>query len=147
MATATFYLLDEIGDANLLPFICQQVYQQFRQGARVLVVAADQQQAEALDELLWQLPTDAFVPHNLSGEGGHGSPVELSWPGQSPRGSRPCVVNLAAQAPDMAARAQQVIDIVPVADDLRAQARERFKQYRQHGIALTTEQAVLANDS
>lgn len=146
MATATFYLLDEIGDANLLPFICQQVHQSFRQGARVLVMATDQVQAEALDELLWQLPTDAFVPHNLTGEGGHGSPVELSWVGQSPRGPRPCVINLAQQAPEMAARAQQVIDIVPVADDLRAQARERFKQYRQHGIKLHTEQAVLVTD-
>lgn len=146
MAAATFYLLDEIGDANLLPFICQQIYQNFRQGSRILVMAADQSQAEALDELLWQLPADAFVPHNLSGEGGHGSPVELSWPGQSPRGPRPCVINLALQAPDIAARAQLVIDIVPVADDLRAQARERFKQYRQHGIQLHTEQAVLAND-
>ncbi|RAJ95265.1 DNA polymerase III subunit chi [Aliidiomarina maris] len=146
MATATFYLLDDIGDAQLLPFICQQVSHFFRQGQRVLVMAEDQAQAEALDELLWQLPVDAFVPHHLSGEGGQGSPVEISWPQQANAAMRQVVINLATQAPSVAARAQRVVDVVPVETTQRAAARERFKQYRQFGLQPHTAHAELTRN-
>ena len=144
MATATFYLLDEIGDDQALAFMCERVCEHFRSGKRVLVMASDQHQAEALDELLWRLPTDAFVPHNLSTEGGQGSPVEISWPGQPNPGARQVVINLSDDAPQAAARAQIVIDVVPQDEAKRALARERFKQYRQLGLQLNTTQASLA---
>lgn len=146
MTNAQFYLLDDIGDTQLLPFICQRVCIYYRQGQRVLVMAADQKQAEAIDELLWQLPVDAFIPHSISGENANNSPVEISWPGQSLRIQRGCLINLAAQVEAMAARYQHAIDVVPVEATLRAQARQRYKQYRQLGFALTTEQAQLAHD-
>lgn len=146
MAQATFYLLDTIGDGKLLPFVCQQVRQYFRQGQRVLVHAADQAQAEALDELLWQLPADAFVPHNLTTEGGYGSPVELSWQGQISKGPRQVLVNLSQDVPIAAKQAQWITDFVPQQEQLRAQARERFKQYRQFGINIHTEQAEFADN-
>lgn len=146
MATATFYLLDDLGDEHALAFMCERVCEQFRRGHRVLVMAADQTQAEAMDELLWRLPTDAFVPHNLSSEGGHGSPVEISWPGQTVAGPRQVVVNLSSDAPQAASRAQIVLDVVPQNEALRARARERFKQYRQLGFQLETTQASLATN-
>ena len=143
MATATFYLLDEIGDDKALAFMCQRVCEHFRNGQRVLVMANDQRQAEALDELLWRLPTDAFVPHNLSTEGGSGSPVEISWHGQPSPGPRQVVINLSDEAPAAAARAQLVIDVVPQHESKRALARQRFKQYRQLNLQLNTIQASL----
>ncbi|RUO30054.1 DNA polymerase III subunit chi [Aliidiomarina sedimenti] len=148
MAHARFYLLDSIGDDNLLPFVCQQVSDAFRQGRRVLVMASDKNQAEAIDELLWQLPAQAFVPHSLTGEGPpSGCPVEVSWPAASQGKPWPLLINLSQQVPSVAQRAQQVIDFVPQDDTARALARERYKQYRQFGIALHTEQATLtAND-
>ena len=144
MATVTFYLLDQIGDDQALTFICERICEYFRKGKRILVVASDQQQAERLDELLWRLPTDAFVPHNLSSEGGHGSPVEISWPGQPLAGPRQVVINLSDHAPQAATRAQIIVDLVPLEAAPRALARERFKQYRQFGLQLETTQASLA---
>lgn len=153
MRTAHFYLLDEIGDASLLPFICEQVCAYYREGQKVLVMATDQIQAEALDQLLWQLPVKAFVPHNLSGEGpSGGSPVEISWPGysvntQNRTSPRPCLVNLAADVPDIASKARSITDVVPVDDQQRAAARQRYKQYRQLGIEIHTQPAQLSSNS
>lgn len=147
MRGARFYLLDDIGDASLLPFICEQVCAYYRDGQRVLVMAEDQVQAEALDQLLWQLPADAFVPHNLSGEGpAAGSPVEISWPDYKATSPRPCLINLAADVPDLANRARIIIDVVPVEEQRRVSARQRYKQYRQFGVEIHTQPAELASN-
>lgn len=145
MAQARFYLLDAIGDDNLLAFVCQQVSHTARQHRRVLVVANDKQQAEALDELLWQLPADSFVPHGLTGEAAvNGAPVEITWASANPGTPWPVVINLSDNMPSQAARAQLVVDFVPQNSASRAFARERYKQYRQAGMALHTEPATLA---
>ncbi|OZB37528.1 MAG: DNA polymerase III subunit chi, partial [Alishewanella sp. 34-51-39] len=100
---------------------------------RVFVYTADQQSAELLDELLWQFEPDSFVPHNLAGEGPQrGAPVEIGW--QAPKASRQVLINLADQVPDFARRFNQIIEFVPAEPTLKAQARERYKQYRQAGI-------------
>ena len=113
----------------------------YRAKQRVFVYTADQQQAEAFDELLWQFDAERFVPHNLSGEGPrYGAPVEISW--QAPRQNRHVLVNLADTVPAFANRFNQIIEFVPADAQLKAQARERFKHYRQLGV---TPQTVNAN--
>lgn len=112
---------------------CQLCAQLYRAKQRVFVYTADQQSAELLDELLWQFEPDSFVPHNLAGEGPQrGAPVEIGW--QAPKASRQVLINLADQVPDFARRFNQIIEFVPAEPTLKAQARERYKQYRQAGI-------------
>ena len=143
-----FYLLDETAPQNELStapahfaLACQLCADLYRAKQRVFVYTADQQQAEAFDELLWQFDAERFVPHNLSGEGPrYGAPVEISW--QAPRQNRPVLVNLADTVPAFANRFNQIIEFVPADAQLKAQARERFKHYRQLGV---TPQTVNAN--
>ena len=120
---------------------CQLCADLYRAKQRVFVYTADQQQAEVFDELLWQFDAERFVPHNLSGEGPrYGAPVEISW--QAPRQNRHVLVNLADTVPAFANRFNQIIEFVPADAQLKAQARERFKHYRQLGV---TPQTVNAN--
>lgn len=143
-----FYLLDETVPQNELSTVpahfalaCQLCADLYRAKQRVFVYTADQQQAEAFDELLWQFDAERFVPHNLSGEGPrYGAPVEISW--QAPRQNRHVLVNLADTVPAFANRFNQIIEFVPADAQLKAQARERFKHYRQLGV---TPQTVNAN--
>ena len=143
-----FYLLDETAPQNELSTVpahfalaCQLCADLYSAKQRVFVYTADQQQAEAFDELLWQFDAERFVPHNLSGEGPrYGAPVEISW--QAPRQNRHVLVNLADTVPAFANRFNQIIEFVPADAQLKAQARERFKHYRQLGV---TPQTVNAN--
>jgi DNA polymerase III subunit chi len=135
----SFYLLSNNGQNELstapahFALACQLCADLYRAKQRVFVYTADQQQAEAFDELLWQFDAERFVPHNLSGEGPKfGAPVEISW--QAPRQKRPVLINLADSVPDFANRFSQIIEFVPADAQLKAQARERFKQYRQLGV-------------
>lgn len=134
----SFYLLqDTSNELSTAPahfaFACQLCADLYRAKQRVFVYTADQQQAEAFDELLWQFDAERFVPHNLTGEGPrYGAPVEIGW--QAPRQNRNVLINLADTVPAFANRFSQIIEFVPAAEQLKAQARERFKQYRQLGV-------------
>ena len=93
MKNATFYLLETDTPVDGLSaqeaLVCDLAGARWREGKRVLIACADEAQAIRLDEALWQRPADAFVPHNLAGEGPkYGAPVELAWPqrrGNAPR--------------------------------------------------------------
>lgn len=143
MARGIFYVLDGLAADAQLKFFCRLIAQNWREYRSLRVWCRDQNQAEKLDQALWQLPTDAFVPHNLVGEGpAQGAPVELCWPGANAPARRTAVVlNLAAEIPAVNG-AQLVLDRVPEDEDERQRARDRYKQYRQQGIQLITEKAI-----
>ena len=141
MNRGCFYLLPDHADAAFLErLVCRLATDCYRQGEGVFIHTADQAQAEALDERLWQQEPDSFVAHNLQGEGPRqGAPVVISP--QAPHGARPVLINLAPQAPVFARRFSRLIDFVPSDEAGKQQARERFKAYRQAGVELTTEPA------
>ncbi len=148
MSNVTFYLLDESSQDKPahLELACLLAARSYRQKQKCLVYCQDQAQAEQFDELLWQLPTDAFVPHNLSGEGPvGGAPVEICW--QTPNQfNRAVLINLAPNVPDFHQRFKQIIDFVPASEALKVQARERYKHYRAAGNQLDTLPASTLNE-
>ena len=158
MPAATFYLLAEAeapADPNndaerMLAYACDVAARCYRNRQRVRVHCQNQQQAEAFDELLWQRPVDAFVPHNLMGEGAGNSPVEISWVEegtQSQRANAPVLINLAELFPAFTNRFQFAYDFVPSEDARKQQARERYKHYRAAGYELNTLPADQINEN
>lgn len=173
MPAVTFYLLPEaelsqqdnaaeneakvkdadIKDADIkentptyLQTACELAAMQFRRGLRAYLYCESKTHAEAVDELLWQRPADAFVPHNLAGEGPpNGAPIEIIW--QAPdRANRPICINLHSHYPGFAQQCRQVFDFVPAEEGLKQQARERYKHYRAAGFQLDTQPAASLNE-
>lgn len=132
MSQVTFYQLSDEQDAGP-KLACTLIADAYSAKRKCTVLCASKAQAEALDDLLWQLPSNRFVPHNMSGEGpAAGTPVEICWQsGQLSR--RPVLVNLSDTMPDNAQRFQQIFDFVPVADEAKKAARIRYKQFQQAG--------------
>lgn len=84
---------------------------------------------------------DSFVPHNLSGEvTQYATPIEISWKGKRNAQRRDLLISLQTAVPDFINSFNQIIDFVPANETEKVQARERYKQYRQLGWQLTTEQ-------
>ncbi len=112
---------------------CYQAAYFYRQNQRVFIYCSDQQLAHRVDELLWAFEPDSFVPHNLVGEGPKsGAAVEISW--QIPTNRRPILINLTSTVPNFANQFSQIVDFVPIDEQLKQNARERFKAYRQLGF-------------
>ncbi|MCO6538189.1 MAG: DNA polymerase III subunit chi [Gilliamella sp.] len=145
MKKVIFYLLenqteaDESGVLFYEKLACKKIVEAWHANQRVQVACQDQGQAERIDEYLWQLETDNFVPHNLAGEGMKGgSPVEISWPQKRSSGTRQLLINLQEQFPEFAGVYRDIIDFVPVDEQLKSLARKRYKLYKEAGFNLKT---------
>ena len=135
-----FYLLndeainedDKSVDA-LLHHACLQAAYFYRQNQKVFIYTENKEKAHDIDEMLWAFDASSFVPHNLVGEGPkYGAPVEISW--QAPSGRRPVLINLTSTIPNFANQFSYIIDFVPTDENLKQQARERFRTCRQLGF-------------
>lgn len=140
---ATFYLLKHNRPTGTLRahevVACSVAAECWRSGKRLLIACNSQEQAQRLDEALWQREPHMFVPHNLAGEGPNsGSPVELCWPDKCSNASRDLLITLQLQFADFATAFNQVVDFVPYEDTLKQLARNRYKAYRSVGFHLTT---------
>lgn len=140
-----FYLLSQADLAEISAAeiqACELAAQAWRTGKRVLIACETEQQAMNIDEALWAREPDSFVPHNLSGEiTTYATPVEISWKGKRNAQHRDLLISLQRQIPNFVASFNQVIDFVPTDEAEKAIARERYKQYRQMGWQLSTENA------
>lgn len=146
MPHVTFYLLpDDTATTQLnnglshavAILACQLTTARFRQNQTLFLLAQTQEQAEQLDEMLWQQDPNSFVPHGLSDEATvTQAPVEIGT--GMPKRSRQVLINLADSIPPFANRFAQIIDFVPADESQKQQARDRYKQYRALGFTLET---------
>lgn len=135
MPQVTFYSLSGEEQAAAKQ-ACQLVADAAGNRQRCSILCQDQAAAELVDELLWQLPADRFVPHNLFGEGpSAGTPVEICWQ-QSQLTRRPFVVNLSQTMLNEPHQHQTIIDFVPQPEEQKQAARIRYKQYQQAGCTM-----------
>lgn len=118
---------------------CEQIIEHWNQKKRVYIHCDNQIQAEKIDEFLWTMELEHFIPHNLVGEGlKNGSPIEIGWNERKGTGRRDVLINLQVSFPVFASVYQDVIDFVPFEEDKKAFARERYKSYKDIGFNLKT---------
>jgi DNA polymerase-3 subunit chi len=136
----SFYSLsndDETGHA----LSCSLAASLFTDKQRTSIWCKNQQQAESIDELLWQLPAERFVPHNLVGEGPNGgAPVEVCWQIDQLRRNASVIV-LSGEQIAQPNNFKHIIDFVPAEDSAKAAARERYKYYQRAGCTMRFTQA------
>ena len=144
MKQVQFYLLSQEHSGELLAseaLACDLAANAWRAGKRVIITCETEQQALTIDESLWARDPEQFVPHNLSGEvTTYAPPIEISWQGKRNAQRRDVLISLQSQLPEFINSFTHIIDFVPVQENEKALARERYKQYRQLGWQLSTEQ-------
>lgn len=130
----------EQGVSASVHYACVLTADLYRQNKKILIGTEGQDQAQLIDEWLWQFDAERFVPHNLPGEGPHyGTPVEINW--ESSQQRRQCFVNICQHVPDFASKLKGVTewhDFVPADEAGKQAARDRYKQLKQLGFELST---------
>ena len=133
MPRADFYLIAKprFRDDPLL-LVCELANRAFASGQATLILARSQDQADALDEKLWEFDADAFIPHQLAGDEDDAiTPVLIAAPGAA-TADRTLVINLREEcAPGLFER---VLEVVPADDAQRLGSRERWKTYKAAGF-------------
>ena len=136
MPRADFYLIAKPRfRAEPLRLVCELARKAHDAGQWTLVLARDQAQAEQLDDLLWDMGEDAYIPHQIAGADieEEEAAVLIAPPGiDAPL--RPLVINLRDAAVDGAF--ERVLEVVPADESARGPLRERWKQYQARGFEL-----------
>ena len=136
MPRADFYLIAKPRFlTEPLRLVCELARKANDAGLPALVLARDQAQAEALDELLWSFDEDAYIPHQIVGEDvdEEEAVVLISIPGdEAPM--RPLVINLRDKP--WLGQCERVLEVVPADPEAREPLRERWRQYKTAGYDL-----------
>ncbi len=143
MSTATFYLIKEDSpqseESRFYEYVVFLAHHFAKQGAKVYVNAEDKKSAETVAEFFWQVDPEAFMAHNLVGEGPRsGTSIEIGHSTLKPGWNRQLVINMANDNTTFAPTFGQVVDFVPYEEKAKQQARERYKIYCQAGYQLQT---------
>jgi len=135
VARADFYLIqkDRFREEPLL-LVCELARKAHDANLWTLVLARDDEQAQRLDELLWEFDADAYIPHQLAGdEEDELTPVLIATP-ESDTPMRALVINLRDEPVN--GTFDRVLEVVPADDSARGPLRERWKQYQSRGLEL-----------
>ncbi len=117
-----------------LRLACELAHELFAGGETAVILARSLEQAEQLDEKLWEFDDDAFVPHQIAGDEDDAITPVLIVPPDATAPARNVAINLRDTAAlDGFAR---VLEIVPADPAQREDSRRRWKAYQQAGFAL-----------
>jgi DNA polymerase-3 subunit chi len=133
MPRADFYLIDKprFREDPLL-LVCELARRVFDSGQQALVLVRSAEQADELDEKLWEFDEDAFIPHQIAGDDDDAiTPVLIVTPGTTTPDRR-LVINLRDEcAPGLFER---VLEVVAANEAERTGSRERWKTYKAAGF-------------
>lgn len=134
MTRIDFYL-----DApDKLSVACRLTAKAYAAANRVTVYGRDDAALRAFDRMLWTTPAIAFVPHVMAHDPlAAETPVLIARDGEQ-LAHDDVLVNLDPEWPPFFARFARVLEIVTTDEDDKAQARERFRFYRDRGYSLQT---------
>jgi len=136
MPRADFYLVTTPRfRSEPLRLVCELARKAFDAGLPTLVLARSQEQAEALDDLLWDMGNEVYIPHQIAGadEDEDEAEVLIAAP-DIDAALRPLVINLRDAAVEGAF--DRVLEVVPADESSRGPLRERWKQYQSRGLEL-----------
>jgi DNA polymerase-3 subunit chi len=134
MPRADFYLIAKPRfRSEPLRLVCELARTAHDAGTWTLILARDAQQAEALDDMLWDMGEDAYIPHQIAGADiDEDEAAVLIAPPDVDAPLRPIVINLRDGAVEGAV--ERVLEVVPADENARGPLRERWKAYQARGF-------------
>lgn len=132
MPEVTFYFNVQRRETAL----CQLVGKALQQKNHINILTDSESATVSLDRLLWEIPNIGFLPHctadhALAAE----TPIWLDHRAQLLK-PRDILFNWTSQLPGTLEGYSRVIEIVDGDEELKAQARKRFRAYQAQGLTI-----------
>lgn len=139
MTDVDFYILAGQGQRDQLMFACKVVEKALAKKQRVLLHTNNEEQARKLDQLIWTLRPDSFIPHSLlsAEDAPSDCPVSISWQ-DTPGHHHDVLINLSSEMPPFYSRFQRYIGIVVQHDKVLGYTRNHFRYLKDRGHRITT---------
>ena len=116
---------------------CKLAMMAWEQGHHVVVLTANENEADSLDEIMWDYPPGRFLPHSR-GTADPETPVSIDTCSAEIPAGRDVVINLADTAVPEPGRFKRLLEIVPGVEQKRLASRQKFREYRDLGLSLAS---------
>lgn len=135
-----FYVLSECKENGRMLLACRLTDKAYQLGHSVYIATASEAQAAILDDLLWTFRQDSFIPHErYSAAHPQESPVLIGIGADvAPHRNLQILINLTDVIPNGLEHYQRVIEVVDTDPQVLAASRQRFREYREHGLTQET---------
>ena len=127
-----FYVMQD-ESRSVQQLVCQLAMMAWQQGMQSMVLLPDDKQLQQLDELMWSLPPDRFLPHQPVAQPGD-APVVLGLPADLDHCQAQVIINLDTQAIARPERFRRLLELVPASDADRQASRLKFRAYKALGL-------------
>ena len=149
MTRIDFYTLSTDNLDARLRVACRIAQKAVQQRHHVFVNAADETDANRLDDLLWTFSQGSFIPHLVAGRGAvaDGDEPVVIGVGDTDSADDPpaeagehwdVMINLAQEVPGFFSRYARVAEVVDADPARRTQGRQRYRYYQDRGYKLET---------
>jgi DNA polymerase III subunit chi len=136
MTRISFYILKGSQEHDRQVFACRLIEKAYLQGNHVYVHAADEQQAEQLNTVLWSFRPDSFVPHELMNETPDTNCPILIGHNAAPPRLMNLLINLSPQQPLFFSQFERMAEFINDDEHIKNSGRERYRFYQQRGYDL-----------
>tara|TARA_R110002110_G_scaffold77390_1_gene203452 strand:+ start:13835 stop:14263 length:429 start_codon:yes stop_codon:yes gene_type:complete len=134
MTRVGFYVVQAADQTRRLHVAARLADKAFQRGHRIFINADDEDQARALDTLLWEFRPGSFLPHGLPGEPGS-ELIAIGW-GEEPGGHDDLLINLQRVIPSFFSRFHRVAEVVTQDPESLAASRASWRFYQSRGYEL-----------
>ncbi len=138
MTQIDFYLLASQDPNARWDFCCRLIEKVQRLGHRILVSVDTQEEAEALNQLLWSFKPESFVPHKIINDPQYAAmPVEITYSNES-GDHQDVLLNLGKEIPAFFSRFKRMGEFVTEDEATKVWTREHYRFYKDRGYPIET---------
>jgi DNA polymerase-3 subunit chi len=139
MTEVSYYLLPSESQQDRYRFACKLIEKAYRNGFFCYVLTDTAEQSRELDELLWTFRAGSFIPHQIyTGEQPDTERVILIGSLDAPDNWQKILFNLSSHYPERGEQTERIIEILDNSEITKEAGRNRYRQYQQSGMRLTT---------
>jgi len=139
MAEVSFYILPSESTQERYLFACKLIEKAYRSGHFCYVLTDSADQSQRIDDLLWTFRAGSFIPHQpYTGKLPDFEKVILIGSLAAPEHWQKTLFNLSSHFPDIGPQTERILEILDNSETSKAAGRERYRQYQQSGMTVTT---------
>ncbi len=136
MTRVDFYILGERARDNRFSLACRITEKAWREGNRVYLHTANENECRHMDRLLWTYRDASFIPHGIVPGADAGlNPVLIGWQGEG-GDEHQVLINLCPHVPDFFSRFERVIELIDNDPGVKQAGRQRYRFYKDRGYPL-----------
>lgn len=133
MTRVDFYIIPQDQLEQIFHFTCRLAEKAYQQENKVTIKVNSEQEANQLDELLWNFKPESFLPHNKQTDT-ESAPIRIVWDHLGD--DYEVLINLSDEVPSEFTRFKRVTQIASQHPEQRAKSREHYKFYKERGYPL-----------